>query len=491
MYGVSWGGLVNDVNLVSNDGIEDQVSGSEMVIEGGIVDSRGCTRPSLSSSSSSSSSSVSSSSSSWSSASAAAIYSFTFDDRYHKIIEVPGDGSCLFNCVEWFRSGRRTDSEKVMRAGIINWMRSNCDTRLGGSEDDPTLAESICWRHEGMSPEQYFALKSRPNEWADELEIGAYACWQNVNVHIFVPSEVQSHMFRLHGVFRSPTEGRSTHEMVFVNGDHYNVLLRKEVIERNLTLQGGSHYLNPWFRLAVSQIAGKMTAPSAKSPPKGRAHGDAHREANRRYYSKSCSGPLPDEDQDKKRMMLADRTKRNTSSRQSSRVVQSPEKAASDKLKNSAAKKLVRALESSSQSSVRKKARIEVDRQGRVIVAAADADADPVRNRRAMTPMDNWLTPDASICNPYYKSEHFAESHNKYDWEKAQDSYIFAYRKAKPGQAPYQSLELQWNYQCQLCGSRSLSSESAAFRGKCCKKDNFRQEDIARYLDSIQRFAPS
>ena len=482
MYGVSWGSSVTEVEMATDDGFED--CGNEMVIEGGMEDLSRCNQMNSSSSSSSSSS--------------AEEGNFRFDDRDHKIIKVPGDGSCLFNCIEWFRSGRRTDSDKAMRAGVINWMRSNIDIRLGGTQGDPTLAESISWRYGGMLPEQYFALKSRPNEWADELELGAYANWQNVNVHVFKPSERQSHAFRLHCVYASPTEGCPTHEMVFVNGNHYNVLLRKQVIEANLTLQGGSHYHNSWFRQAFIDNGGFVAACAPKSPPKSRAHVDRRREANKRYaankkaladLAKTDNGASPDHEQDKKRLKLADKTKRNTSSHQSSRNLRLPEKAAADKLKNSTAKKSVRALESSAVSSARKKARNAVDRQARVVVqaagvvAAVDAEAERVRIRRTMTPMHNWLTPNASLCNPYYKSEHFAESHNKYDWEKAQDSYLFAYRKAKPGQAPYQSLELQWNYQCQLCGSRSLNTESAAFRGKCCKKDYFRQEDIARYFD--------
>ena len=149
---------------------------------------------------------------------------------------------------------------------MISWMRDNTDEIMSAC-DDPAVGSGMrlsdlirsCYN---MEPDDYFAMKSQTNDWGDELELAAYSYWRSVNVHVFQPTPGQPTVFRLGSRYDCPTPGRPSHELVFVNGNHYNVLLRKETIEANLGLDGGNHYMNVWFRQASSVV---MTSPCTSS----------------------------------------------------------------------------------------------------------------------------------------------------------------------------------------------------------------------------------
>lgn len=143
-----------------------------------------------------------------------------------RVVQQPGDGSCLFHSLAYTYSGLSNDSldASQLRALLMDWLLDHEDTKIA----DTPVRDWVKW-DSGCTVAAY-AKRMRFYGWGGGIEMAAFAHRFNVNVHVYERSHHHaSFHFKRISRFEAPRTAdqpaRSTVTLLYRGGVHYDALI--------------------------------------------------------------------------------------------------------------------------------------------------------------------------------------------------------------------------------------------------------------------------
>jgi hypothetical protein len=143
---------------------------------------------------------------------------FSAGGRDYEIVNIPGDGNCLFLSASHFLKGSIHEAAgKVIRNETVDYVCNNWENQF----EDQTIADL---RNAGiMTKEQYKAYMGRAGVYGGEVELSAISQMRNVKITVFFKNEP----LRPPWIFNEDGEHNITllYSFQVLDNGHYEVLI--------------------------------------------------------------------------------------------------------------------------------------------------------------------------------------------------------------------------------------------------------------------------
>lgn len=139
--------------------------------------------------------------------------------RHGKVVQQPGDGSCLFHSLCFGLNGGkgRGTSADILRKELMNFISSNPRMEIAGD----TLEEWIKW--DTSCTVSTYTKRMRHSGWGGGIEMAACSILHKINVHVY---EGRKHgEFERISCFDAPKPTPKTIHVLYKGGMHFDALL--------------------------------------------------------------------------------------------------------------------------------------------------------------------------------------------------------------------------------------------------------------------------